>query len=95
VVVPDETLPDLLPGGSVTVSEDVGDFAPSLFVQADVAVRSPDGLTSASSTGRRLLVPWVAVVFSVLVLVWASRRARSLRSFIRDIRKKDNWEMGR
>jgi hypothetical protein len=95
VLVPDETLPDLLPGGSVTVSEEVGDIAPSLLIQADVAVRSPDGLTASSSTGRRLLVPWVALVFAVLFLVWASRQARTLRSFIRDVRKKDSWEMTR
>lgn len=95
VVVPEETLPDLLPGGSVTVSADVGDVDPALLIQADVAVRSPDGATTGESTGRHLLVPWVAITFAAVLLVWLVPRARTLRRYISDVRTKDTWEMSR
>lgn len=94
IEVPDQTLPDLLPGGSVRVSEEIGDVAPSVLLRADVDVRSPDGATTASSTGRRLLVPWVALVIGVVFVVWAVRQTGRLRAYLAD-RRADGWELSR
>jgi hypothetical protein len=93
--VPDQTLPDLLPGGSVRISDEIGDVAPALLLRADVDVRSPDGLTTASSTGRRVLVPWIALVLAVVFVFWIARQARRLRVYLKDRRTPDRWEMGR
>lgn len=95
VDVPDQTLPDLLPGGSVRVVEEIDDVAPALLLRADVDVRSPDGMTTATSTGRRLLVPWIALVLAAVFVVWAVRQLRNLRGYLRDRRNPERWEMGR
>lgn len=65
----ERTLPDLLPGGSVSVTEAFESVRPAAQLKATVIVRSPDGQTTADASTRSAFVPWGLVAIVALIVL--------------------------
>jgi hypothetical protein len=84
VTVPRKTLPELLPGSSITVSQVVKNVRPYGRVHADLLVQARRG-ASAHATKNQLVIPWIVVALLLalvvgLVIRWRRRRARRNRT---------------
>lgn len=74
-------IPELLPGGSITVAEVVKDVKPYLRLTADLAVSAEEGTVTSGASLTQWTVPWLFVgivggiiVAIILQRIWARRR---------------------
>jgi hypothetical protein len=82
--LPQRAIPELVPGGSITISEVVKDVKPYVRLTADLAVTAEDGTVASGASITQWTVPWLSVgiigaiiVGIVLWRIWARRRGNA------------------
>ena len=78
---PQRQIPELLPGGSISIAEVVKDVKPYVRLTADLAVTAEEGTVTAGASLSQWTIPWLFVgiigaiiVAIVLQRIWARRR---------------------
>ena len=78
---PQRQVPELLPGGSITIAETVDDVKPYLRLTADLSVEAEEGTVTAGASLTQWTIPWLfvgiigaVIVAIVLQRIWARRR---------------------
>lgn len=78
---PQRQIPELLPGGSITIAEIVDDVKPYVRLTADLSVKAEEGTVTAGAALSQWTIPWlfVGIVGGVIVAIvlqrlWARRR---------------------
>jgi hypothetical protein len=78
---PRRQIPELLPGGSITIAEVVNDVKPYLRLTAELAVVAEDGTVNTGASITQWAIPWLflgilgAVVVAIVAQrLWARRR---------------------
>jgi hypothetical protein len=84
VAVPRQSLPELLPGSSITVSQVVKNVRPYGRVHAELFVQARRG-ASARAAQNQLVIPWIVIVVFVAIFVglgirWRRRRRTRRRA---------------